>query len=264
MLFSVVRLPILFRSAPVSVSMALPSFRMGLFRRCHFSLKKPAVQSSCQTHHSFPPECLSVSGPLLFLRFHSFPVKVKFQLYRIVRQIIFRVCGRFKHIVECTLTNSIHRIYVPPPYFTVRYTVTGIMVIYPVYFYYTLLITDSVPLSHIGLIVHRRFYFRFIGTDVKRHFCAYRYPATSFTLSADFLNGFASLLSKDPRGIFYNFLYFTCTVASTAQGYFRRFLHFLYHSSIIYDSVIPRGIGFHIPFSFLISARINCLLTSGW
>ena len=32
-----------------------------------------------------------------------------------------------------------------------------------------------------------------------------------------------------------------------------RFLHFLYHSSIIYDSVIPRGIGFHIPFSFLIS-----------
>ena len=124
--------------------------------------------------------------------------------------------------------------------------------------------TDSVPLSHIGLIVHRRFYFRFIGTDVKRHFCAYRYPATSFTLSADFLNGFASLLSKDPRGIFYNFLYFTCTVASTAQGYFRRFLHFLYHSSIIYDSVIPRGIGFHIPFSFLISARINCLLTSGW
>ena len=30
MLFSVVRLPILFRSAPVSVSMALPSSRMGL------------------------------------------------------------------------------------------------------------------------------------------------------------------------------------------------------------------------------------------
>jgi hypothetical protein len=52
------------------------------------------------------------------------------------------------------------------------------MVIYPVYFYYTLLITDSVPLSHIGLIVHRRFYFRFIGTDVKRFFWHKYYEAT--------------------------------------------------------------------------------------
>ena len=43
--------------------------------------------------------------------------------------------------------------------------------------------------------------------------CTFNFPSgtfhsnTSFTLSADFLNGFASLLSKDPRGIFLSLIH---------------------------------------------------------
>ena len=156
----------------------------------------------------------------LFL-FHFLKLEIQLGIFR---QVVFGVGGRFQYVIESPLADTIHRIYVPPPYLPVRDSLLDVEVIYLVDVSDALLITHTVPIPHIAILsVHNLFTFWLVRTDIKRHLAAHRHTAAPFTLRAGF-----SLADKTPG---YDF---ARAVAFAAQGHFRVFLHFLFHCSAVF------------------------------
>lgn len=90
------------------------------------------------------------------------------------------------------------RIYVPLPYLPVRKTLFGIMVIYPVDFCDSLLITLAGFLTHLSSASVLGF--RFIRSDIECHLTAHCNSSASFTLKA--IMRFAFFVSGDLAGSF--------------------------------------------------------------
>lgn len=74
----------------------------------------------------------------------------------------------------------------------------------------------------------------------------------------EIINFFNYSLYPDSAQVVKNTLLFVfCTLIPIEKF---KYIHYF----PVYDSVIPRGIGVQLPFLSFRSARINCLLTSGW
>lgn len=157
---------------------------------------------------------------------YSFLTKIEKQLC-VFRQVVLGIGRSVQDVIKSTFTNTIHRIYVPPPNFPVRYTGLDILVIYPVDISHTLLVTHSVPLSHNLLILHGLF-LGFVRTDIQRHFRADRHTSATFTLGADLRS------TEEPPG--FNS---TRAMATPAQGYFGFFPYLLFHVYLFLRLSIP-------------------------
>lgn len=150
-------------------------------------------------------------------------------LLRVFRQVVLGVRGRFQYVVESPLADTIHRIYVPPPDLPVRNSLPCVKVIYPVDVNDPLLITHTVPVTHIAIMsVHNLFTFWLVRTDVKRHLAAHRHTAAPFTLRT----GEPLQTPACPAR------YLARTVTPTAKGDLRRFLYFLSHCSFFFFLIL--------------------------
>ena len=156
MLFSVVRLEILWRNRPVSTKIEPPG-RVGLLRLCHAS-EKNACRSKLRSNSSDKSTRIS-SNILRIIRFMSLVaiVEIKKQLY-VLRDFILRLTRGVQYIVEGAFGYTINGIYVSTPDFPVREPFFCVLIVYPIYVCHSLLITHSTPLGH-WLVLIRDYYF---------------------------------------------------------------------------------------------------------